>query len=63
MTAQLPDFSGWTLDRLLAQRRHLEAILTLSAGQADPERPQMRAEHKAICAEITRRTSKDGDPR
>ena len=57
MTPETPDFSDWTTDRLLRQRRHLEAILAVSAGQADPERPQLRAEHRAVCAEITRRTS------
>ena len=56
MTPDLPDFSDWTTDRLLSQRRHLEAILAVSAGQRDPQRPQLRAEYKAICAEIARRT-------
>ena len=52
-----PEFSDWTLDHLLAQRRHLEAILAVGAGQSDPQRPQLRAEHKAVSAEIARRTT------
>lgn len=51
----VPDFSGWTVDRLLAQRKHLASILAVSAGQGDPERPQLRAEHEAIRVELTRR--------
>ena len=53
------DFSDCPLDRLLTMRRHLEAILLVGTGQKDPERPQLRAEHEAVCAEIARRTSKE----
>ena len=56
---ETPDFSDWTTGRLLSQRRHLEGILAVSAGQNDPQRPQLRAEHKAICAEIAQRASRE----
>ena len=46
-------FASWDLDRLLAQRKHLQSILLVSAGQAD--RPQIREEYDAMGAEITRR--------
>jgi len=61
MTPDVPDFSGWTLTRLIGQRNHLESILSVSAGQRDPQRPQLRAEHAAVTAEIARRTSEDDD--
>lgn len=48
--AETPDFNGWSLDRLNAQRKHLWSLLVVSAGQGDPERPQLRAEHAAVCA-------------
>jgi hypothetical protein len=54
---ETPDFSGWTLDHLIVQRKHLASILAVSAGQGDPERPQLRAEHEAIRAELTRRST------
>ena len=52
--AEIPDFTTWTLDRLTAHKRHLEGILNVSAGQGDPDRPQLRAEHEAVCAAIAR---------
>lgn len=54
-TPETPDFNGWSLDRLDAQRKHLWALLVVSVGQGDPERPQLRAEHAAVCAEIASR--------
>jgi hypothetical protein len=54
-----PGFSGWTLDRLTAQRDHLESLLLVSVGQAD--RPQIREEYDALCAEITRRATSEAD--
>jgi hypothetical protein len=56
------DFTGWTLDRLTAQRRHLESLLAVSAGQGDPERPWLRAEHAAVTAEISGRQSGNQPP-
>ena len=53
-------FGGWSLDRLTAQRDHLQSILLVSVGQSD--RPQIREEYDAVCAEITKR-SKEGDHR
>jgi hypothetical protein len=38
-----PDFTGWSRDRLTAQKTHLESLLAVSAGQDDPVRPQLRA--------------------
>ena len=52
-------FSAWPLDRLLAQRRHLEAILLLAAGQDDPWKPGLRAELKAIREEIARKVAEE----
>ena len=52
-TPGIPDFSGWALDRLITQRDHLQSILLVSAGQSD--RPQIREEYDAVCAEITKR--------
>lgn len=46
-------FGGWDLDRLTAQRDHLQSILLVSAGQSD--RPQIREEYDAVCAEIAKR--------
>lgn len=56
---KMPDFATWTLARLREYRRHLESILLLSAGQNDPERPHLKAEHKAAGEEITRRATQD----
>lgn len=47
-------FANWTLDRLTAQRDHLRSILLVSVGQSD--RPQIREEYDAVCAEIAKRT-------
>jgi hypothetical protein len=57
MAIQVPDFSDWTVDRLIGQRKHLESTLFVSAGQNDPLRPQLRAEIEAIRAELTRRAT------
>jgi hypothetical protein len=51
-------FGDWDLDRLIAQRDHLQSVLLVSAGQRD--RPQIREEHDAMCAEIARRTQEGG---
>jgi hypothetical protein len=50
-------FGGWDLDRLTAQRDHLQSILLVSAGQAD--RPQIREEYDAVCAEIAKRSKEE----
>ena len=47
-------FASWDLDRLTAQRDHMQAILLVSAGQSD--RPQIREEYDALCAEIAKRS-------
>lgn len=47
-------FASWDLDRLNAQRDHMQSILLVSAGQSD--RPQIREEYDALCAEIAKRT-------
>lgn len=46
-------FGDWALGRLLAQKRHLESILAVSAGQAD--HADLRAEYEDLRAEINRR--------
>ena len=56
-------FSTWGMKRLAVQREHLEALLAVSAGQDDPVRPQLRAEYKAVCAEMARRAAAPGGPR
>jgi hypothetical protein len=56
MTAELPNFTTWTTDRLVEQRKHLSALLVSWAGQSDPLKPQLRAELHAIREEIARRT-------
>jgi hypothetical protein len=50
-----PGFAGWTRDRLAAYGKHLEALLIVSAGQGDPDRAEIRAEHAAVHAEIKRK--------
>jgi hypothetical protein len=52
-------FARWSLDRLTAQRDHLQAILLVSVGQSD--RAQIREEYDAVCAEIAKRTE-EGQP-
>jgi hypothetical protein len=46
--AEETGFSDWPLDRLTAQRDHLQSILLVSAGQSD--RPQIREEYDALPA-------------
>jgi hypothetical protein len=57
VTTELPEtgFGGWTLTRLLAQKRHLESILAVSAGQDD--HALLREECDAMRAEIVRRAN------
>jgi hypothetical protein len=52
-------FGDWGLARLITQRDHLQSVLTVSAGQAD--RPQIREEYDAVCAEIARRAGESPD--
>jgi hypothetical protein len=51
--AEETGFGDWSLDRLIAQRDHLQSILLVSVGQSD--RPQIREEYDAVCAEIAKR--------
>jgi len=55
MSSGLPDFSTWSIDRLIGQRKHLESLLAVSVGQSDPVCPQLRAERDAVRTELTRR--------
>lgn len=52
--AEETGFSDWDLDRLTAQRDHLQSILLVSVGQSD--RAQIREEYDAVCAEIAKRS-------
>ena len=53
---ELPDFAGWSPDRLSGQRDHLVQILMTMAGQPDPLKSRLRSELAAIHAELARPT-------
>lgn len=48
----IPDFTTWSLTRLLGQKKYLESLLAMTAGQNDPVRPQLRAEYEAVRAAL-----------